>query len=170
MKKPKLLLIFFLGILIGLCIKLFVIDIVRISGSSMEPTIHEGDTIFIWKLSYGLLIPFTPSSFVRWKEPKPGDIISYLHDNKIVIKRCLASEGDYLSFSSDSGYYMEIHRNKEPSVKVPLTEGQYQRLKMTGFVPKGFILAVGDNYTDSVDSRDYGFIVANEVTGRVICK
>lgn len=162
--------LFFLGICIGLFLKLFVFDIVRISGTSMEPTIHEGDTIVIWKLSYGFLIPFTPKSFVRWKTPKEGDIVSYLHNNKIVIKRCLAIEGTELSFSSNSGYYMKIQLNNSDTISIPLTEGQYQRLKTSKLVPSGFIFAVGDNYMDSIDSRDYGFVAADEITGRVLWK
>lgn len=158
------------GILIGLSLKLFVFDIVRISGTSMEPAIFEGDSVFISKLSYGLVIPFTASSFIRWNEPKTGDIISYLHNNKIVIKRCIASEGARLSFSSNSGYYIKIQTSENKTLEIPLTEGQYQRLKMTEKVPEGFVFAVGDNYADSIDSRDYGFVASNEVTGRVLWK
>ena len=110
------------GILIGLSLKLFVFDIVRISGTSMEPAIFEGDSVFISKLSYGLVIPFTASSFIRWNEPKTGDIISYLHNNKIVIKRCIASEGARLSFSSNSGYYIKIQTSENKTLEIPLTD------------------------------------------------
>lgn len=169
MVKPKHLIVFFTGILIGLVLKLFCIDIVRISGTSMEPAIREGKQVVIWKLAYGIVKPFTPNSFVRWSNPKAGDIVSYLHNNKIVIKRCIATEKMSLSFCSNSGYYVTIH-NEDAKTVIPLSEQQYQRLKMSDRVPDGYIFAIGDNYEDSIDSRDYGFVVANEITGKVLCK
>ena len=53
---------------------------------------------------------------------------------------------------------------------IPLTESQYQRLKHNRQVPAGMVLAVGDNYADSVDSRDYGFVSVQNVLGRIIGK
>ncbi|HOF11341.1 MAG TPA: signal peptidase I [Treponemataceae bacterium] len=169
MTKHRVITMLFLGLLIGFILKVFVFDIVKISGTSMQPAIQEGDMVVIWKLAYGLVKPFSPYSFTRWKEPKQGDIIAYLHNNKIVIKRCLATEGMHLSFSSLSGYHVRI-QIKETDTVIPLSEKQYQRLKMTTTVPAGFLFAVGDNYEDSIDSRDYGFVAANEVTGKVLCK
>ena len=39
-------------------VKLFIIDIVHISGSSMEPTIQNGKAVVVNKLAYGLVKPF----------------------------------------------------------------------------------------------------------------
>ena len=44
------------------------------------------------------------------------------------------------------------------------------RLKDAAQVPDGYILAVGDNYEVSVDSRDYGFVSVKNVLGKVLCK
>ena len=37
-------------------------------------------------------------------------------------------------------------------------------------VPDGYILALGDNLSESVDSRSYGFVSVKNVTGKIIGK
>ena len=44
----------FIGLCIGIAVKLFVIDFLHISGRSMEPAIKDGETVFVNKLAYGL--------------------------------------------------------------------------------------------------------------------
>jgi signal peptidase I len=53
---------------------------------------------------------------------------------------------------------------------IPLTEAQYQRIKYDSFVPEGTVLCVGDNYAESVDSRNYGFVKTNSILGKVLWK
>ena len=63
-----------------------------------------------------------------------------------------------------------IYTVKVGDNEIPLTESQYMRLKDAAQVPEGYILAVGDNYEVSVDSRDYGFVSVKNVLGKVLCK
>lgn len=71
MKKTFLLpIIFCTTLLIAILVKLFIIDIVVVSGSSMYPTIKDGDVIFINKLEYGIVKPFSSSFIKQWKEPQ----------------------------------------------------------------------------------------------------
>ena len=94
-----------------------------------------------------------------------GDVVIYLYNNKIVVKRCVACEGQSLEYSSNPIYTVKVGDNE-----IPLTESQYMRLKDAAQVPEGYILAVGDNYEVSVDSRDYGFVSVKNVLGKVLCK
>ena len=151
------------GLAIGIFLRLFVIDTEKVSGTSMEPTVKEGDTVVINKLAYGIENPINNTLFVRWDEPEPGDIIVYYMNNKLVMKRCVATEFMPLDFSKDSGYSLSVGETK-----IPLTEQQYQRIKYDMSVPEGTVLAIGDNYDESVDSRDYGFIEVNCILGKVI--
>jgi signal peptidase I len=156
------------GIIIGLICKLFVFDAVIISGPSMEPLLSDGQLVLLHKLSYGIVIPFTSDSFIRWSSPQLDDVVYYLHDSKIVIKRCVGVENEALSFYSNKGYYVVIDNNTARTI--PLNEKQYQRLKNTSIIPPGYIFAVGDNYDESVDSRDYGFVFASHVPGKAACR
>ena len=52
--------------------------------------------------------------------------------------------------------------------KIKLTQEQFSKMHQFKKVPDGYILVIGDNYNNSVDSRDYGFISEKNVIGRII--
>ena len=165
--KRHLIVYIILGIAIGIFLRVFIIDTEKVAGTSMEPTISEGETVFINKLAYGIENPFSHELFVQWASPEPGDIIVYYMNNKLVMKRCVATEFMPLDFSKDSGYILSVGGTENP-LEIPLTEQQYQRIKYNTSVPEGTVLAIGDNYDESVDSRNYGFIEVNCILGKVI--
>ena len=158
-------LIFFITLLTLLFVKLFILDIVVVSGTSMEPTIKDGQTIFINKLAYGIVKPFSSSFFIQWKTPKEDDVVIYLYNDKMVVKRCVATELTPMEYFVNSEYSMKVN-NKI----IPLSEQQFHRIKNSFCVPDKMILAVGDNYLESVDSRNYGFVSVKNIIGKVICK
>lgn len=149
----------------GLLIKFFIIDFHFIEGTSMSPSIKPGSFVAEYKLAYGLVKPFTSYFFIHWKNPKPGDVVLYVQNNHTVIKRCVAVEHDRLVISYDSGYILSVHDKI-----IPLTETQYSKLKNASKVPEGMILAIGDNYEESIDSREYGFVSIANVLGKALCK
>ena len=153
----------FFGLLIGLFAKLFVFDFLKISGKSMEPTLSSGNRIIINKAAYGIQNPFTKNYFFTWKSPKKNDIVTFLNDNKIVVKRCVLTEGDSLEILVDSGYHIIINHQK-----VTLSEFQYLQFAGTKTVPSGYMFALGDNFLYSVDSRDYGFVSTKSIKGKAI--
>lgn len=153
------------GLCIGIVLKMFVFDIARVHGSSMEPAVRENSLVVINKLAYGLAGPLSSSLFIQWAEPNKNDIILFIYKGKAVIKRCAACAGEGLEFSSDSGYSV-----RAGGKTYPLTEKQYQRIKFNNTVPEHTIMAIGDNHAHSVDSRDYGFIPVTHILGKVAGK
>jgi signal peptidase I len=153
------------GILIGLFLKLFVFDVLHIQGTSMQPALRDGGTVVVNKLAYGIVKPFSDTLITEWAQPQPGDIIIFLYNNKIVIKRCVAVGGTPLEYSTDSGYTLHVGTKT-----IPLTGLQYHRMMTSTVVPEGTILAVGDNYALSIDSRTYGFVPVKNVIGKVLCR
>ena len=102
MQKKEIIWIYILsGILFGLVIKMFVFDILHVSGNSMSPSFNDGDSVAVFRLAYGIPKPLSGTFFIQWSEPKLNDVVIFLHDNKIVVKRCAAVSGDMLDFSSD---------------------------------------------------------------------
>lgn len=164
LRRNSFLLCIFTGIILGMLVKLFIIDIVHISGSSMEPTIQNGKAVVVNKLAYGLVKPFGSTLMCAWNTPKCGDIVIYMHDNRLVIKRCTATSLCPLEYSSDKGYTLRVN-----NVDYPLTEEQFESMKTFSKVPEKMILAIGDNYTDSIDSRSYGFIPVYNILGKALC-
>jgi len=155
------------GLFAGLLLKLFVFEILTVSGQSMYPAISDGERLFVFKLAYGIAEPYGDSLLCQWKSPERGDVVIYLYDNKIVVKRCLAIGGDKLEFSLDNDYN---HILTVGNQKIELTALQYLNLKNSSAIPKGYILAIGDNHEVSVDSRTYGFVSERNILGKVLCK
>ena len=153
------------GLAIGVALKLFIIDIVHIKGTSMEPTIPDGSFVLIQKFAYGLCAPFGDTMLVQWDSPREGDIILYLYEDNTIIKRCAACPGTPLDYSSDSGYTVTA-----AGTAYPLTESQYHRLLGIDRVPEGTVLAIGDNAAHSIDSRSYGFIPIKNIVGKAVWK
>ncbi|MBQ7158048.1 MAG: signal peptidase I [Treponema sp.] len=163
--KKKTIYLICAGLLIGLFLKLFVLDVLHVSGTSMVPAINNGDRLFVNKLAYGLVRPYGGKLLIQWSEPKRNDVIIYLYNNKIVVKRCVATGGETLAYSDDSVYTLHVGEKH-----IPLTETQWQNLKDIHSVPDGYVLAIGDNYEESVDSRNYGFVSVRTILGKVICR
>src|SRR5687767_10009385 len=63
---------------------------------SMNPTILEGDRVFVNKLAYGLKVPFTTLHLLRWDQPERGQVVVFYapHDGTRMVKRVIAVPGD----------------------------------------------------------------------------
>ncbi len=155
--------VLFAGLVLGFAFKFFAFDLLFVSGPSMEPSMKDGDVVFVNRLSYGLCVPFRGSFFVQWSSPKEGDAVIYLHNDRFVVKRCAAVGGTVLEFSEDSDYNLLLGGNK-----IKLTRTQFDFMSAYDRVPEGYILALGDNLSESIDSRTYGFVSVKNITGKII--
>ena len=63
---------------------------------SMNPTIVEGDRIFVNKLAFGLRVPFTMWQVAQWSQPSRGDVVVFHspHDGQRMVKRVIALPGE----------------------------------------------------------------------------
>lgn len=164
--KTNYIFIILTGIFLACFLKIFVIDILTVEGNSMIPSLKNGQNILVNKLSYGLVNPFGSTLIVKWAEPKENDIVIFLYNNDIVVKRCVATGGTSLDYLTDNDYSLIVGGKK----KITLSQNQYHKMFKSSFVPTGYILAVGDNYTESYDSRNYGFVPVENILGKIICK
>lgn len=88
-------------------IRSFVFESFKIPSSSMVPTLHIGDHIFVSKFDYGLSIPFTQMEIFRWSVPKRGDVIVFLYpkDPSLhYVKRVVGVPGDKIEFKGRELY------------------------------------------------------------------
>ncbi len=120
--------------------------IYQVKEHSMEPNIHNGQTIIM----------------LKEKNLHRGDVIVFENpeDNKLVVKRCLLSPGDPLIISNG----LLITEN----VKIPLTIKQEKKLTGIKFIPQNMFFAIGDNIFNSHDSRDYGPVFIENLKGKVL--
>ena len=169
-KKSKYFFYIFIGIFLAIIIKLFVFDIYKVEGTSMQPNFYNNQIIYVNKLAYGIVNPFGSNLLVQWKKPQENDVVIFYHNGNTVIKRCLATENDLLEYSVNTDYNLIIKHSDDTNKDIPLNQIQYHLMEGNYFVPKDTIFVVGDNYYDSLDSRNYGFVSCKNILGKVICK
>jgi signal peptidase I len=96
---------------LGLVLRLFVFDIVRVEGRSMEPALAPGDMLLVNRAAYGIRNPLAEGYLFRWAAPRVDEILVYRDpwDGNFKIKRCAAVsdlgiyvQGDNLPESLDS--------------------------------------------------------------------
>lgn len=80
-----------------------VIDYNPVPTGSMNPTILEGDVVWVNKLAYGLRMPLTQFYVTRWAEPARGDIVVVLSpkDGTRLVKRVVGVPGDTLALQDN---------------------------------------------------------------------
>lgn len=99
--RKDLLRALFLCLLAVIVVRSFLFEPFKIPSSSMVPTLRIGDHIFVSKFNFGLSIPFTKTEFVKWGEPKRGDVIVFLFpkdESLHYIKRVIGLPGDKVEF------------------------------------------------------------------------
>jgi len=149
------------GLLI-LFIRLFVIDFAAVRGRSMEPGLHEGDFLVIYRAAYGLILPFANIYIVRWGAPAMGEVVLCRNpeDGEPTVKRCAGTAGDEIFVKE--GFLTVSGR------RVPLKFYQEHLFPEREIVPDGFVFVLGDNPEVSVDSRNFGFLPTGAILGRAL--
>jgi signal peptidase I len=71
-----------------------------------EPTIIEGDRIFVNKLAYDLKVPYTTIHLAEWDNPERGEIVVFYspEDGKRLVKRVVGVPGDTISMQDSKLY------------------------------------------------------------------
>jgi signal peptidase I len=95
----------------SLAITILILTVVRsaiadwndVPTGSMNPTIVEGDRVFVNKLAYDLKVPFTTWHVAQWSNPRRGDIVVFFSpvDGTRLVKRCVGLPGDRIEMVND---------------------------------------------------------------------
>ncbi len=141
---------------------LFIVDVMRVRGDSMEPVLREGETIIVNTAAFGLSLPFVSRYLVRWGSPDPGDVVVFPHPSqpRLLVKRVIAEAGEPLSVTNDS---LTVGGQR-----LPLTPVQMRMFRNFESIPPGTLFVAGDNRSHSEDSREYGFVPIEKIIGKVI--
>lgn len=130
----------------------YVVDIIIIRGHSMEPTLYDGDKIWVNKMS-----KYTGGI-------RKNDLVVFKHPSKDVIlcKRCVAGPGDSITYT-----------------RSPLDTTRYSSLlyapskcdsRSSGRNAHDWYYFLGDNRDHSVDSRHFGLVPDYDIIGKVLLK
>ena len=131
-----------------------VLPVLQIAGTSMEPTLDDGNIVLLAKTG----------------KLKTGDLCAFYYSNKILIKRVIATPGDYLWIEPDgtvfvNGVELEETYLQEKSLGECDIEFPYQ-------VPENSFFMMGDQRETSIDSRSsiIGCISQDQMIGKIICR
>lgn len=91
-------------LLILLAVRSAIADWNDVPTGSMNPTIVQGDRVFVNKLAYDLKVPFTRWHLAQWSNPKRGDIVVFISpaDGVRLVKRVVGLPGDTIEMVQDS--------------------------------------------------------------------
>ena len=125
--------------------------VIEITDSSMKPLLEDGDIVLTIK----------SNSF------KTGDVVAFYYGNKILVKRVIGVQGDFVNIDKDGIVYVNGEELKEDYLQENvITEAKNPYL--TDFiVPEGYIFAVGDNRMYSSDCRVFGCIPIEKIESKV---
>lgn len=173
------------------CIVFFksaIADLSSISGASMQPTLLDGDKVWVNKLAYDVKIPFTEISLAELSDPSRGDvvIIDSKKADKRLVKRIVGVPGDTiymqnnaLVINGEAANYQILSRDDDAIIILEeLPDKAHQARLSSRFVsrtarsygptvvPEHQYFVLGDNRDNSADSRVYSFVPREEIIGR----
>lgn len=143
-------------------VRSYVVQPFQIPSGSMEETIMTGDMIFSEKISYAT------------GEIQQGDIVTFDDPqvpSRTLIKRVIATEGQTVNLI-DGQVYVDGVALDEPYTQgkpsYPLEQAKGQEFSYPYTVPEGELWVMGDNRTNSQDSRFFGSIKESSVSGKAV--
>lgn len=128
------------------------LPVLQIYGTSMAPTLQDGEIIFSVKTS----------------KMEQGDIVAFYYNNKILVKRVIGTPGDWINIARDGTVFV----NGEELVEPYLTEKSYGEpdIELPYQVPDGKLFVMGDHRETSADSRHtaVGCVAQEQIVGKIV--
>lgn len=158
------------AVVIVAVIRLFLFEPFIVDGESMEPNFHSHERVIVNLLVY------------KFSEPQFGDVIvlNVPEEGRRFIKRVIGVPGDKISLEGDQLYINDQLVN-EPYLTEAIAESMENGLTYNGvgnsfsfpnqshqsnIVPEGTYFVLGDNRSNSKDSRSIGFVLEENIIGR----
>ena len=136
---------------IAVLISTLMLPVLQIEGTSMEPTLSNGDIVLL----------------VKTTEFKRGELCGFTWNNKLLIKRVIGVPGDWIEISTDGTVYLNGEKLDEPYVGQKAF-GECD-LEFPFQVPQEQYFVMGDMRENSIDSRNtlIGCVEKDQIVGKV---
>jgi signal peptidase I len=130
----------------------FVAEVFVISSASMYPTLLPGDRVLAAKFAY------------RLADPGRGDVVVFENGEGMYIKRVVGVAGDVVEVR-DGVLFVDGEPREEPYVDYASIDGSFFGPET---VPEDHVFVMGDNRSNSRDSRSFGPVPEEDLLGRLM--
>ena len=139
---------------VAVLIATLVLPVLQIEGTSMEPTLKNGDIVLLTKTT----------EFDR------GELCAFAWNNKLLIKRVIGIPGDWIEIDTDGTVYLNGEQLEEPYVE-QIAFGECD-LEFPYQVPQEKYFLLGDMRESSIDSRNtmIGCVEKDQIVGKVFLR
>ena len=137
---------------IAVLVAVLLLPVLQIFGTSMTPTLAEGNFVVS----------------VKGSELKTGDVCAFYYNNKILVKRVIANAGDWVDIDEDGTVYINNQKIDEPYVSEP-SIGECD-IQLPYQVPESRVFVMGDHRSVSIDSRNssIGCVAEEQLVGKIV--
>ena len=137
---------------VAVLVAVLILPVLRIYGTSMTPTLDEGDIVLS----------------VKGSRFDTGDVIAFYYNNKILVKRVIAHSGDWVDIDDYGNVTVNGKLIDEPYVSEKAL-GECD-IVLPYQVPESRVFVMGDHRSTSVDSRNraIGCVSEEQIVGKIV--
>lgn len=148
-----------IALAIGVCLRIFFINMVHVDGHSMDPTLHDGQYLLAEKVSLW---------FGQYPDYKDIVIVTDVdipnEENGRLIKRVIGKPGDTVEVKKGV-LYLNGKKQKESYIAEKMNN-DFPKTK----IKKGEVFVMGDNRNYSSDSRVFGAFKLEQIEASILFK